>query len=131
MKVLDIGDVAHRSGVRPSTLRYYEEIGLITPVARRGLRRQYGPQVLMQLALISLGKTAGFSLSEIVSMFGQNGVPALSRQALHERADALDQQIRNLTTLRKALRHVADCPAPTHMECPKFRRIVRMAARPS
>lgn len=129
MKVLDIGEVARLSGVPPSALRYYEEIGLVRPVARHGLRRQYDGDVVQQLALISLGKVAGFSLAEIAGMFDTNGAPNLPRATLHERADALDRKIRNLTTLRNALRHVADCPADTHMACPKFRRLMRMAAR--
>ncbi|MCA8909334.1 MAG: helix-turn-helix domain-containing protein [Rhodospirillaceae bacterium] len=128
MKVLDIGEVARQSGVPPSALRYYEEIGLVRPVARHGLRRQYDADVLQQLALISLGKVAGFTLTEIAGMFGEDGAPDLPRATLHERADALDRKIKNLTTLRNALRHVADCPAESHMECAKFRRLMRMAA---
>ena len=127
MKLLDIAEVSERSGMAPSALRYYEECGLITPLGRRGLRRQYGPQTLLQLSLIALGRAAGFSLAEIAGMFDRSGAPHLARADLHHRADALDQQIRNLTTLRNALRHVADCPAPSHMECPTFRRLVRMA----
>jgi DNA-binding transcriptional MerR regulator len=60
MDVLDIGEVSERSGVPASTLRYYDEIGLISSIGRHGLRRQFGPDVLMQLALIALGKSAGF-----------------------------------------------------------------------
>lgn len=128
MNLLDIGTVSERSGVPPSTLRYYEEIGLIRPVSRRGLRRQYDLDTPEQLALIALGKAAGFSLEEIKGMFGKDGAPHLPRPTLHERADKLDLQIRQLTTLRNALRHVAECPAETHMECPKFRRLVRVAS---
>ena len=129
MKTLDIGEVAERSGVAASALRYYEQLGLITPVARKGLRRQYGPAALLQLALIRLGKAAGFSLSDIGGMFGKDGQPDLPRAQLHERADALDRQIRELATLRDALRHVADCPAPSYLECPKFQRLLRHAGR--
>lgn len=129
MNLLDIGTLSEISGVPPSALRYYEEIGLILPVARRGLRRQYDLNTPTQLALITLGKAAGFSLEEIKGMFGKDGTPHLPRPALHERADKLDLQIRQLTTLRNALRHAAECPAETHMECPKFRRLVRMASR--
>ena len=129
MKILDIGDVSEQSGIPPSTLRYYEEIGLISSVGRHGLRRQYEPQTLLQLSLIALGKSAGFSLEDIAGMFGKDGQPDLPRAELHARADELDRQIRNLTTLRNALRHVADCPAPSHMECPTFRRLVRLAGR--
>jgi DNA-binding transcriptional MerR regulator len=129
MNLLDIGVLSERSGVPASTLRYYDEIGLIESLGRRGLRRQFGPEALTQLALISLGKTAGFSLDEIKGMFGKDGSPDLPRMALQARADKLDLQIRKLAALRDALRHVAECPAATHMECPKFRRLLRAALR--
>jgi DNA-binding transcriptional MerR regulator len=127
MKLLDIGEVSARAGVRPSALRYYEEVGLISSISRHGLRRQFPPEVLLQLKLIAMGKSAGFSLDEIAGMFGNNGAPDLSRAVLHQKANDLDQQIRELTALRDTLRHVADCPAPSHMECPKFRRLVDVA----
>lgn len=129
MKMIDIGEVAQRSGLAPSTLRYYEEIGLIKPVARHGLRRQYESDTLDQLALISLGKAAGFSLTEVSNMFGRDGFSDLPRDALHERANILDSQIRRLTALSSLVRHVADCPAETHMDCPKFRKLMRLAAK--
>lgn len=129
MKFLDIGDVSSRSGIKPSALRYYEEAGLISSVSRHGLRRQFPPEVLLQLKLIAMGKTAGFSLEEIAGMFGRNGLPDLPRDVLHERADEIDRQIQELTALRDTLRHVADCPAPSHMECPTFRRLVDVAGK--
>lgn len=129
MKFLDIGEVAEKSGNRPSALRHYEEAGLISSVSRHGLRRQFAPEVLLQLKLISMGKSAGFSLSEIAGMFGKNGMPDLPRAVLHAKAEEIDHKIRELTALRDTLRHVADCPAPSHMECPTFRRLVDMAGR--
>ncbi|WP_018182397.1 helix-turn-helix domain-containing protein [Kaistia granuli] len=129
MDFLDIGDVAARSGVKPSTLRYYEEVGLISSAWRRGLRRQFGPEVLLQLRLIALGKSAGFSLDEIAAMFGKNGELQMPRGMLHQRADDIDRQIHDLTMMRDTLRHVADCPAPSHLECPSFRRLVDAAGR--
>ncbi len=129
MKLLDIGVLSEQSGVAPSTLRYYEEIGLIRSVGRHGLRRQFDTQAITQLALISLGKMAGFSLEDIKGMFASDGTPRLPRTELLIRADALEQQIRDLTRLRDALRHVADCPAENHMDCPKFKRLMDFAAR--
>ncbi|MGA0565433.1 helix-turn-helix domain-containing protein [Ancylobacter sp. VNQ12] len=128
MKFLDIGEVAEKSGNKPSALRYYEEAGLISSVSRHGLRRQFAPEVLLQLKLIAMGKSAGFSLGEIAGMFGRNGMPDLPRATLHAKADEIDRQIRELTALRDTLRHVADCPAPSHMECPTFRRLVDAAS---
>lgn len=131
MRFLDIGEVAERSGNKPSALRYYEEAGLISSVTRHGLRRQFAPEVLLQLKLIAMGKSAGFSLTEIAGMFGRNGVPDLPRAALHAKAEEIDRKIRELTALRDTLRHAADCPAPSHMECPTFRRLVDMAGKRS
>jgi DNA-binding transcriptional MerR regulator len=129
VQILDIGEVSEKAGVRASTLRYYDEIGLVSSIGRRGLRRQFSSDVLLQLSLISMGKSAGFSLEEIAGMFGPKGGPDLPRAELHRRADEMDRQIRELTALRDTLRHVADCPAATHMECPTFRRLVSLAAR--
>ncbi|WON79001.1 helix-turn-helix domain-containing protein [Serratia sp. UGAL515B_01] len=126
---MDIGEVAQQSGVSPSTLRYYEEIGLIASVGRHGLRRQFETDVLLRLSLVALGKSAGFSLDEISGMFGKDGRPELPRANLHLKADELERQIDNLTVLKNALRHVADCPAPSHLECPKFRRLLLTAIR--
>jgi DNA-binding transcriptional MerR regulator len=129
MKFLDIGEVSARSGIKPSALRYYEEIGLITSVFRHGLRRQFPPEVLLQLKLIAMGKTAGFSLEEISGMFGKTGAPDLPRAVLHQKADEIDRQIRELTALSDTLRHVAECSAPSHMECPTFRRLIEVAGK--
>ena len=125
MKDLDIAEVARRSGVPASTLRFYEEKGLIASVGRRGLRRLFDPGVLERLALIALGRAAGFSLDEIGLMFAPDGRPRIDRQMLAAKAEELDRTIRRLSAMRDGLRHAAACPAPSHMECPTFRRILR------
>ena len=129
MKILDIGEVAALSGIKPSALRHYEEAGLISSVARHGLRRQFSSEVLLRLRLIAMGKSAGFSLVEIAGMFGANGLPDLPREVLHAKAAEIDRRIHELTVLRDTLHHVADCPAPSHMECPSFRRLVERAGK--
>jgi DNA-binding transcriptional MerR regulator len=129
MKMMDIGEVADRSGVPPSTLRYYEELGLIRPIGRRGLRRQFDADVLLKLSLIALGRAAGFSLAEIAAMFGQNGQLNVPRDELRARADDLQRQMAKLRVLRDTLRHVADCTAPSHLECPTFRKLMKAASR--
>jgi DNA-binding transcriptional MerR regulator len=127
VKHLDIGEVGRRSGLPASTLRYYEEKGLIRSVGRRGLRRLFSPEILERLALVALGRAAGFSLDEIAGMFGADGKPRIDRKLLAERADELDVTIRKLCALRDTLRHASACPAPTHMECPTFRRYLAAA----
>lgn len=125
---IDIAEVARRSGVPASTLRFYEEKRLIAPIGRRGLRRLFDLEVLDRLALIALGRAAGFSLDEIARMFAPDGRPRIDRRKLAAKADELDGTVRKLIAMRDGLRHAAACPAPSHMECPHFRRLMRVAA---
>jgi DNA-binding transcriptional MerR regulator len=125
---LDIGEVAKRAGIPASTLRFYEEKGLVASVGRRGLRRQYDREVLERLALIALGRSAGFTLDEIARMFAPGGKLHVDRPMLTAKADELDLTIRKLSAMRDGLRHAAACRAPSHMECPTFRRLLKVAA---
>jgi DNA-binding transcriptional MerR regulator len=129
MKTFDIGDLSARTGLPASALRYYDEIGLLASIGRHGLRRQFGPEAIWQLGLIVLGKKAGFSLKEIAAMFAADGTARLPRPALLARAGQIDRQIQELTVLSDMLKHVAACSAPTHFECPRFRKLLRLAAR--
>jgi DNA-binding transcriptional MerR regulator len=128
MKDLDISEVAQRSGVPASTLRFYEEKGLLATTGRRGLRRLFDAGVLERLALIALGRASGFSLDEIARMFAPDGRPRIDRKLLAAKADELDGTIRELSAMRDGLRHAVACKAPSHMECPTFRRLLRAAA---
>jgi DNA-binding transcriptional MerR regulator len=125
---MDIAEVAKRSGLPASTLRFYEEKGLIASVGRDGLRRRFGPGVLEQLALIALGRAAGFSLDEIGAMFSPQGRPAIDRSMLAAKAGEIDRTIRGLKAMSEGLKHAAVCPAPSHAECPSFQRLLRAAA---
>ncbi|HWX66874.1 MAG TPA: helix-turn-helix domain-containing protein [Rhodanobacter sp.] len=125
---MDIAEVAQQSGVPASALRFYEEKGLIASIGRRGLRRVFDSGVLERLALIALGRAAGFSLDEIALMFAPERRPRIDRQMLAAKADELDRTIRKLSAMRDGLRHAAACSAPSHMECPTFRRMLRAAA---
>lgn len=125
---MDIAEVAKRAGLPASTLRFYEEKGLIASLGIPGERRRFAPGVLDQLALIVLGQSAGFTLDEIRSMFAADGSPAIDRQLLLAKADELDATIKRLRAMSRGLRHAAACPAPTHAECPTFQRLVKAAA---
>jgi len=128
-RVLDIGEVAKATGLPASTLRYYEEKDLIRSIGRRGLKRLFDSAVLERLALITLGQQAGFSLDEIGRMFSPDGRPQIDRALLVAKADDLDRSIRQLSAMRDGLRHAAVCKAPSHMECPTFQRLLRVAGK--
>jgi len=125
--MMDISEVARKSGIPASALRHYETMGLIRSVGRHGLRRTFDADVLIRLSLISLGQIAGFSLAEMAEMLGDSGPPEIKRDRLLSQADTLDVRIRELTALRDGLRHVANCSAPSHLQCPSFRRLMRTA----
>jgi DNA-binding transcriptional MerR regulator len=129
MKNLAIGEVARLSGLPASTLRFYEEKRLIRSVGRVGQRRVFAHGILEKLALISMGRAAGFSLEEMAGMFAPDGRPRIDKRVLAAKADQLDVTIRQLTAVREGLRHAAACRAPSHMECPTFKRILRAAGK--
>lgn len=125
---MDISEVAKRAGVPASTLRYYEQRGLIESFAPKGVRRRFAPAVMDQLALIALGQAAGLSLDEVQSMLTPGGTPNINRALLAAKADELDTKIRQLSAVRRGLRHAAACPARSHAECPTFRKLLKSAA---
>lgn len=127
--MLDIAEVARRTGVPASTLRYYEQKGLIASLTAQGQRRRFADSVLDQLALIALGQAAGLSLDEINSMILPGGQPNIDRGLLAAKADGIDAQIQRLQAVSRSLRHAARCPAPSHSECPTFKKLLRAAAK--
>ncbi len=125
---MDIAEVAKASGLPASTLRFYEEKGLIRSHGRHGLRRLFSANVLERLALISLGRNAGFTLDEMGEMFTPEG-PDINRPMLLAKAEELDAKIKEFTAMRDGLRHAAACKAPSHFECPKFLRLLQIAGK--
>lgn len=124
---MDIAELSRRSGLPASTLRYYEEKGLIASVGRYGLRRIFDDAVMQKLALIALARQAGFSLNEIAGMFDATGQAMIDRAQLQAKADELDGTIRRLSAVRDGLRHAAQCSAPSHVECPEFQKLMQTA----
>lgn len=127
-KILDIGEVSKQAKLPPSTLRYYEEKGLIRSSGRRGLRRLFSSKVLEQLQFIALARQGGFSLNEIARMFCEDGKFKVDRKLVILKASELDKYIKRQIAVRDLLAHVANCPAPSHFECPKFQRLLRIAS---
>ena len=127
--MIDITEVSKRTGQSPSSLRYYEEHGLIKSTGRNGLKRTYDQSALDQLALIALGKAAGFSLEEIKEIFQTSSDLEINRKKLKEKARELDRLINRLIVIRDGLNNTAECSAPSHMECPNFLKILTTAGR--
>ncbi len=129
LKDLDIGEVAKDTGLPPSTLRYYEEKGLIKSIGRDGLRRVFKADVIDKIRFISLSRHAGFSLKEIGEMFSPEGRVKINRTKLVEKADDLDLSIKKMIAMRDGLRHAAKCPETNHFDCPTFNKFLRIASK--
>lgn len=125
---MDIAEVVKESGLPASTLRFYEEKGLIKSNGRRGLRRLFNPKVIGRLALISLARNAGFSLDEIGKILVYEN-EEIDRALLLTKANELDKKVKELTSMRDGLRHVAKCHFPNQFECPKFLRLLRILGK--
>ena len=125
---MDISQVAKQSGVPASTLRFYEQKGLISSTGRQGIRRVFTEDILERLSLIALGRVAGFSLDEIAGILGSDKTLDIDRGLLLSKASELDETIQKLIAMRDGLQHAAACTAPSHLECPRFRRLMNLAA---
>ena len=123
MKELSISQVVRQTKIPSSTIRYYERIGLIHSIGRNGLQRIFNEQVIDQLLLISLGKQAGFCLTDIQIML-QNKLMPIDNDRLEQRACEIDQHIVHLETLRQGLRHVVNCSFENPLNCAKFQKIL-------
>jgi MerR family transcriptional regulator, redox-sensitive transcriptional activator SoxR len=115
---LTIGEVSRRTGVAPTTLRYYEQIGLLIAPARIGGQRRYDDAVLSRLEVIGLCKTAGFTLDEINLLFAD---AAPGRSASHALAEAklveIDSRMDELKRAREIIEWAMQCPCPSVDAC--------------
>ena len=66
---LSISEVAKQMGLRPSAIRYYEQIGILPPAHRVSGQRRYDVTVLHRLALVQRARQTGFTLGEIKELF--------------------------------------------------------------
>jgi len=125
-ELLDIGEVAARSGLAASALRYYEREQIIASSDRKGLRRQYRPDVLRTLGVVSMCQRAGFSLAEIKRLLATGGEPEWKKFAEQKR-DELRAQSERLGSIADQLDHALECPSPNVFDCEHFRTSLREA----
>jgi DNA-binding transcriptional MerR regulator len=124
-ELLDIGEVARRTGKAPSALRFYERKGLIRSVDRRGLRRLFEPSVVDRVAMIVAGQDAGFGLDELrLVVDGDRSGPEV-RRMFERKAVEIDERIERLADVSARLRHAAGCPTTDVLECPVLLGCVR------
>jgi DNA-binding transcriptional MerR regulator len=124
--VLSIGELAGRTGLARSALRYYERVGLLSPAGRVGGRRQYKASTVERVALIQLCRDAGFRLREIRALLATGGRRTQPWTRLVEaKLRELDTRIAQAEHARALVQHALDCPNPSLFACKNFRAAVR------
>ena len=130
---LPIGAVARLSGKAPSSIRYYEEIGLLEAPERIGGRRRYSPTVLRTLAVIETAQRAGLSLGEIGLLLRARPEDQAATEQLRDVAEqklpVLREAIERAEIVRAWLEDAARCCCPTLEECPLFDDPARLPDR--
>jgi MerR family redox-sensitive transcriptional activator SoxR len=124
MPLLSISEVGHRMGLRPSAIRYYEQIGILPDAQRSSGQRRYDTTVLHRLAIIQRARQTGFTLEEIRELFFgfSDKTPAsgrwrkLSRRKLTE----LERQMDDMKAMQQLLQSMIDrCCCKTLDQCGK------------
>lgn len=117
-RALTIGEVSVRSGVPSTTLRYYEQIGLLPAPDRVGGQRRYGESTLVRLTVIGACKTAGFTLEEIALLMTDEepGKPAARALAQAKLAE-IDATIESLLRAKETIRRGMECECPSIDVC--------------
>lgn len=123
LREFSIGEAARASGVKVPTIRYYEEIGLLSAIARtESNRRFYGDTDLRRLSFIRHARELGFDVEAIRTLLQLQDVPDQSCESVHAIATArladVAKRIRSLELLRAELKKmVRDCAAGSVGEC--------------
>lgn len=117
MELIPIGEAAHRLGLRPSALRYYDERGLVRPRTRQGGRRMYGHDELRRLAFIKIALRLGIPLGTAAAILDAPGLHW--RETVRGHLTTLDSLIAQAKGARAFLTHALDCPRPhPTQDCP-------------
>jgi len=121
---MTIGAVAALTGRRPSSIRYYEQIGLLPAAPRVNGRRMYGPETVRALAVIETGQRAGLSLDEIRALLSASPGDQAAIERLRELAAAKLPEVTALIArteiVRGWLESAARCECPSLDDCPLF-----------
>jgi MerR family transcriptional regulator, redox-sensitive transcriptional activator SoxR len=120
VELLSIGELARKAGRSPSSIRYYERIGLLSEPIRISGQRRYRPDCVRTLDFIDIAQRAGLSLVQIKAvMTGEDAVAEL-RRAATERLPEVIAEIGRASVARDWLEHASTCECHDLVECPLF-----------
>jgi len=120
---MNIGEISERSGLPAKTIRYYEDIGLITPARSENGYRLFGAQDLHKLTFLARARALGFSIEDcrtLMALYEDDtrasaDVKHVAIQHLHR----IEEKIEQLQSMRQTLSHlVSTCAGDNRPDCP-------------
>jgi DNA-binding transcriptional MerR regulator len=122
--LLSIGELATRTGVAVTALRYYDQLGLVVPQLRISGQRRYPESAARVVGVVLFLRDVGFSLSEIAELMADQPRRNRWSNLVDRKLDALTEQQHRLMVARTALEHARNCPARDPLRCPRFWSII-------
>jgi MerR family transcriptional regulator, copper efflux regulator len=123
--LVPIDDVARRFGIRASTIRYYEQRGLLEPVSRHSGRRWYGPGELRRLAIIRYWQESGLMpLDDIGEILAGSDGTRQWVELIEQQVRTLRSRIERMQAAREFLEHVASHHDTAPDGCPHYETLI-------
>jgi MerR family redox-sensitive transcriptional activator SoxR len=131
--LLAIGEVAARSGMATSALRYYESLGLIASTRTSGDRRRYRRSVLRRIAVIKAAQQVGLGLEDVAVAFADLAPQASPTKQDWRRMAArwkplLERRIKDLQQVRDNLDNCIGCGCLSMQQCTLYNPHDELAA---
>lgn len=124
-ELLTIGELARQVGVATSTLRYYEDIGLLARAERVSGQRRYAPSMVGAVGVILLLRDVGFTLREMKELLeARADSPRGWRDLIERKLADLDRQLAATQVAREAVVHALGCEHDDILDCPNFQAVV-------
>jgi DNA-binding transcriptional MerR regulator len=122
--LLSIGELAARTNVAVTALRYYDELGLVRPATRASGQRRYAESAVSEVGVVLFLREVGFTLAEIAQLLATTGAQTEWSDLVERKLAELAEQQHRLLIARTALEHARDCPAGDPSRCPRFWAII-------
>jgi DNA-binding transcriptional MerR regulator len=118
---LTIGELARRTGVTTSALRYYDELGLVRPDRRISGHRRYGVDAVAEVGVVRFLQEVGFTLAETKRLVAsRTRSPVAWRELAVRKSEELRRRIASEEAARQAIEHALVCPKKDILDCPNF-----------
>ena len=120
---MNIKDASAQTGLPAKTIRYYEEIALVTPARASNGYRDYSDQDIHRLTFLELARALGFSVADcrdLLALYADQGRASAEVKAIAEtHLDAITAKIEALNSLRDTLSElVTSCAGDNRPDCP-------------